>query len=250
MLIVDHGHVMSNEPLALSTIPAAQPAPGDYDAIFAALMRTERGRSFLQEYTKRTRTADTEVLQVAIQRIEAVVRADKSQQAQHGFRSDLLEMAETISRVRAEVAEIRPDPGSRGKSDQTEHATAATATGPRSTDVFAAAGRIRDVTWAMRGHGFDPSVCGQIEELAASILSASSPGPRRPPRPQAGRGAAVSRACASPLCSRAQTTPSGRPKALTATPVARYPARRPPGRSRAGREAKSTRLRQSRRQQP
>jgi hypothetical protein len=43
-----------------------------------------------------------------------------------------------------------------------------------SGDVFATAERIRDVTWAMRGHGFDPSTCDQLEELAGSILSASS----------------------------------------------------------------------------
>jgi hypothetical protein len=45
---------------------------------------------------------------------------------------------------------------------------------PPPRDVFAAAERIRDVTWAMRGHGFDPGTCDQLEELAASILSASA----------------------------------------------------------------------------
>ena len=45
---------------------------------------------------------------------------------------------------------------------------------PKTRDVFAAAERIRDVTWAMRGHGFDPSTCDQLEELAGTILSASS----------------------------------------------------------------------------
>src|SRR5258708_11506866 len=41
---------MSEEPSAISRI---SPAPGDYDSICAALMHTERGRWFLQEYARR-----------------------------------------------------------------------------------------------------------------------------------------------------------------------------------------------------
>src|SRR5580692_10508096 len=105
---------MSDETLALSTVTPVLPAQGDYDAICAALMRTERGRWFLQEYAKRNRHADTEVLLVAIRRIEAVVRADRGQQAEQDFRSDLLEMAKAITRTRAEVAEIKPERSPRG----------------------------------------------------------------------------------------------------------------------------------------
>src|SRR3984957_3875398 len=165
---------MSDETLALSTIPPVLPAQGDYEAICAAVMRTERGRWFLREYAKRNRHADTEVLLGAIQRIEAVVRADKGQQAEESFRSDLLEMAKAITRTRAEVAEIKPGHSPRGDSSSSATMASPAANGSRAGDVFAAAERIRDVTWAMRGHGFDPSVCGQLEELAASILSASS----------------------------------------------------------------------------
>jgi chemotaxis protein CheZ len=165
---------MSDETLALSTVTPVLPAQGDYDAICAALMRTERGRWFLQEYAKRNRHADTEVLLVAIRRIEAVVRADRGQQAEQDFRSDLLEMAKAITRTRAEVAEIKPERSPRGGAIPSGGTASPAAIGSRSEDVFAAAERIRDVTWAMRGHGFDPTVCGQLEELAASILSASS----------------------------------------------------------------------------
>ena len=81
-------------------------------------------------------------------------------------------MAKAITRTRAEVGRdpapmrlcARESAGPEGEA----------APPPRSRDVFAAAERIRDVTWAMRGHGFDPSTCDQLEELAASILSASA----------------------------------------------------------------------------
>ncbi len=161
---------MSEEFFAISKTPPAPAAQGDYDSICAALMQTERGRWFLQEYARRNRSADTQLLLAAIQRIEAVVCAERSKQAQQGFRSDLLEMAKAITRTRAEVAEIKADalhPEPARPETRIPHP-------PKTRDVFAAAERIRDVTWAMRGHGFDPSTCDQLEELAGTILSASS----------------------------------------------------------------------------
>src|SRR5947209_6342921 len=165
---------MSEEAFAVSTIAPAPAAQSDYDSICAALMQTERGRWFLEEYAKRNRSADTQILLAAIKRIETVVCADRderSKQAQQGFRTDLLEMAKAITRTRAEVAGIPADTAS--PSEAAGHDGEA-APPPRSRDVFAAAERIREVTWAMRGHGFDPSTCDQLEELAAAILSASA----------------------------------------------------------------------------
>src|SRR5580692_11859820 len=103
---------MSEELFAISTIPPAPAAQGDYDSICAALMHTERGRWFLEEYAKRNRSADTRLLLAAIERIEAVVCAERNKQAQQGFRTDLLEMAQAITRTRAEVAGIRAEAAS------------------------------------------------------------------------------------------------------------------------------------------
>jgi hypothetical protein len=149
---------MSEETSAIATI---SPAPGDYDSICAALMQTGRGRWFLQEYARRSRGADTQLLLAAIARIEAAVCVEKHVQVRQDFRSDLLDMAEAITRTRAEVAEPASEASPTPRS-------------PQPGNVFAAAERIRDVTWAMRGHGFDPGTCDQLEELAASILSASA----------------------------------------------------------------------------
>jgi hypothetical protein len=164
---------MAQEPVAISKMSPAPATERDYDSICAALMQTERGRWFLQEYARRNRSADTQVLLAAIERIEAVVCAERNRQVQPGIRSDLLEMAKAITRTRAEVAEIRADTAARFPPDGPD-SEAVPARQPQPGDVFAAAERIRDVTWAMRGHGFDPSTCDQLEELAGAILSASS----------------------------------------------------------------------------
>src|SRR5258708_17333523 len=100
---------MSEELAAISSTPPLPAAQSDYYCIYAALMDTARGRWFLQEYARRNRSADTKLLLAAIERIEAVVCAERSKQARQGFRSDLLEMSKAITRTRAEVAEIRSD---------------------------------------------------------------------------------------------------------------------------------------------
>src|ERR1700736_1360088 len=117
---------MSEELSAISRTPPPPAAQSDYDSICAALMDTERGRWFLQEYARRNRSADTKLLLAAIERIEAVVCADRSRQAQQGFRTDLLEMAKAITRTRAEVAEIRSDAAARSETGRPHSAAPAT----------------------------------------------------------------------------------------------------------------------------
>jgi hypothetical protein len=142
-------------------MPPALPADADYDALCEALMASSRGRWFLEEYAKRNRNADTGLVLDAIARVEAVVRSEQTHQASQGVRIELLEMARTIAQTRADVAETKPE-RSAGPS-----AAAA-------TDVFAAAGRLQEVAWAMREHGLDMAMCDQITDLSTAILSASS----------------------------------------------------------------------------
>ena len=67
---------MSNDPPALSGIGAGLPQEAEFDAVYAAVTATERGRWFLTEYSSRNRHADINSLVNAIARIEAVVRGD------------------------------------------------------------------------------------------------------------------------------------------------------------------------------
>jgi hypothetical protein len=159
---------MSKESYAISTVPSAPPTQGDYDAIRAAIMDSTRGRWFLDEFSRRNRNTDTRLVLEAIERIEAVIRGDRNREAYQNVRVDLLEMAKTIAATRAEVAGI--EPAAALLSKPAESAAAA----PAAPDIFAAAERIQEVAWAMRERGLDPSMCGQIDTLAASILSASS----------------------------------------------------------------------------
>src|SRR5215468_2857619 len=98
---------MAEEHTALS--PSASPLPtgADYDAIYAAVMETMRGRWFLAEYAKRNRNADTELLLAALERIETNWRDRSPAPPGERLRIDLVAMAKAIARTRAEIAAIK-----------------------------------------------------------------------------------------------------------------------------------------------
>jgi hypothetical protein len=91
---------MPNDPLAL--ILAELPDEAGYDAVYAALMATERGRRFLTEFADRNRHADTTAIVGAIARIEATLRGDGPPRADAA--GDLLEIAAAIDRIGAALA--------------------------------------------------------------------------------------------------------------------------------------------------
>src|SRR5262245_32846985 len=140
---------MSNEASALSTIAVETPADGEYDAIYAAVIETARGRWFLDQFARRNRNADTLQVLAAITRLESVMHDRHGRQPYQNVRAELIEMAATIAQTRAEV--VAPDASEEDAPARTR------------SDVAAAAQRIKDVAWAMREHGLDPATCGQIE---------------------------------------------------------------------------------------
>jgi hypothetical protein len=67
---------MANDALAQSGIDIGLSGEADYDAVYAAVTATERGRRFLTELADRNRRAETDALMAAIVRVEAAVRGD------------------------------------------------------------------------------------------------------------------------------------------------------------------------------
>src|SRR3984885_14058989 len=72
---------MSSDPLAQADIWTGAPNDTEYDAVYAAVTATERGRWFLTEFANRNRHADTGLLVAAIARIESAVHADAAPQS-------------------------------------------------------------------------------------------------------------------------------------------------------------------------
>ncbi|MGA8077179.1 MAG: hypothetical protein WB868_07315 [Xanthobacteraceae bacterium] len=89
----------ANSPLALSGIDAGQPQETEYDAVYAAVSATERGRWFLTEFASRNRYADTRPLIAALARIEAAVVGADALSYQSRTTSNVAAAAEEIADI-------------------------------------------------------------------------------------------------------------------------------------------------------
>jgi hypothetical protein len=67
---------MSSDAVAQADIWTGAPNDTEYDAVYAAVTATERGRWFLTEFANRNRYADTQLLIDALARIESAVHHD------------------------------------------------------------------------------------------------------------------------------------------------------------------------------
>lgn len=149
---------MSKDPLVPSALTAGAAHDVDYDAVYAAVTATERGRWFLTEYASRNRHADTHVIVAAIGRVEAAVRTEASSPG---------DAAPELAGIAAVIEEIR---------------TAIADQAAPAVDIGTAVERIRDVASALRERAIDVPLCdaldGAVRRLAA--LGAARTQPARP----------------------------------------------------------------------
>jgi chemotaxis protein CheZ len=169
-----------------AAVPGGGPGAADYDAIFAAVMETDRGRWFLAEYARRNRQADTAEVLAAIERLAAtappVVLAGPGRPAgETGAAIDLLrvelaDMANAIARTKSEIASIRPDAAPGGHIlEATEQLDAVVRTTERATsDILAAAEQVQEVAWTMREQGMESEFCDRLDGYATEIYTACS----------------------------------------------------------------------------
>jgi hypothetical protein len=113
MMVIHEVIVMSNQPLVQSGPAAGPPNEAEYNAVYAAVTATERGRWFLAEYANRNRSADTGLVMAAIARIEAAVGAGAAPQlsttVSRDLTADLASMAAAIAPARADGGERDDD---------------------------------------------------------------------------------------------------------------------------------------------
>ena len=99
MVVIQQVIVMSSQTLAQSDKAAAPPNEAEYNAVYAAVTATERGRWFLKEFADRNRSADTDLIMAAIARIEAAIAGGVAPHAAQVH--DLALAAAVIEPVRA-----------------------------------------------------------------------------------------------------------------------------------------------------
>jgi chemotaxis protein CheZ len=148
-----------------------------YAALEALLRAGPRGRWFLAEYSRRNRSAETDMLLEALSRIErAVSRPAAKQGAPGNVFAELVEMSEAIARTRREIAQIRPpykfDQQLVNATEELDHIVDATE--KATSDILQAAEEIQEVAWTLREKGTDPELCDKIDQRATDIYTACS----------------------------------------------------------------------------
>lgn len=158
-----------------SAIPSPN-ASAEYEAIEATISGTERGRWFLAEHARRNRGAETEMLLGAIGRLERTVTADRGHETFGHLRGNLVDMADAISRTKAEIAAI-----SASNHEQTRLTQASLAldgivreTERATSDILGCAEAIQEAAWTLREAGADEAACDALDHHATAIYTACS----------------------------------------------------------------------------
>lgn len=96
---------MANETIALLNRPLPDETLGedDYQSFCAAVGASARGRTFLAEYARRNRHADTEVVLEALARLEEVARHQRAAPEAERIRQDLRALLDTLRAARPQV---------------------------------------------------------------------------------------------------------------------------------------------------
>src|SRR5436305_14568515 len=161
----------------MANLPVPAPiSDADYEAIEAAVMETARGRWFLAEYARRNRHADTTMLLRALDRIQAVVRGERSVESVDRIRFDLVEMSKAIARTKTDIAALNPHADHHGKfGEATEELDSVVqATEAATSDILACAERIQEIAWTLREQGLDAEVCDLLDAKATEGYTACS----------------------------------------------------------------------------
>ncbi|GJD59546.1 protein phosphatase CheZ [Methylobacterium dankookense] len=151
-------------------------APDAYDVIAAAMTESERGRWFLEEHARRSRGPDTVTLLDAIGRIENAITAQRGPEDVGHLRGSLLDMANAISRTKAEIAAISvPEQDQSRLGVASEALDAIVRTTERATsDILGAAEDVQETAWTLRERGVDADVCDRLDRHATQIYTACS----------------------------------------------------------------------------
>ncbi|MCJ2014386.1 hypothetical protein [Methylobacterium sp. J-076] len=161
----------------MSGLPSAHAIDaGEYAAIESTIGASERGQRFLVEHARRARTGEMQTVLTAIEQLERAVTVDRAAEAVGNLRGDLVEMAEAISRTKAEITAISV-PG----ADQTRLATASQAldaivraTEQATSDILGAAEAVQEAAWTLRERNVEPETCEALDRHATAIYTACS----------------------------------------------------------------------------
>ncbi|MBL4863381.1 MAG: protein phosphatase CheZ [Rhodobiaceae bacterium] len=147
----------------------------EYDSILGAVMETARGRWFVEEFTRRNRTADTNELLDAINTLKSSA-SGSTPETIDVLRRELQEMSASIQQTRSEITAIKPDESEDNRiMAATEELDAILIATERATsEILTGAERIQEISEKLREQKADEDLCDELESHATGIFMACS----------------------------------------------------------------------------
>ncbi|MES1991408.1 MAG: hypothetical protein V4441_10715 [Pseudomonadota bacterium] len=162
----------------------------EFEAIEEAIMQNPRGRWFLNEYARRNRTADTDLLVSAIEHLYKAATASRPEPApvapapvvepaEHNINLDVIrralaDMRHQISVTRADMAAVKPRETERFANAEADAAEVASSAERATLDILSAVERLQDIADTLRSNGTDGDTCDEIETHARGIFMSSA----------------------------------------------------------------------------
>jgi len=163
----------------------------EFETIAEAIMQNPRGRWFLNEYARRNRTADTDLLVNAIEHLYKAAITTRAETApvatpapapepaeQHinleVIRRALADMRQQISTARADMAAVKPRETEHFGNPEADAAEVAASAERATLDILSAVERLQDIADTLRSGGTDADACDEIETHARGIFMSSA----------------------------------------------------------------------------
>jgi len=149
------------------------PAPlrgPDYEQIEAAVMETARGRWFLAEFARRNRTADTETLLKAIQRLQNALTPLHPSGDEADMRGNIIEIATAIAHLRHDL--FSDSEGGTDRGTPHELSAIAAQIEDATHNILQIGERVQEVAWNLREQGIGAAPCDALDACAAEIFAA------------------------------------------------------------------------------
>ena len=151
---------MPAETIARPSALSGAPDEDDYQAFCQTLSASERGRALLAEYARRSRGADTEQLQLAIEQLQSVMVAQSPPQRPELVKRQLRELLDEIGTAQCEVDAM----------------LLATKTEALAELIARVESRISGILWSLRS---DPSAEVETAPPASEMLAEPAGEPAR-----------------------------------------------------------------------
>lgn len=159
----------------MTALPREQ-ATGQFEALERAIRQTPRGRAFLDEFERRSRSGDTDRILSAVGDLKEALTKTVTTPSLDVLRRELETMASSIAQTRREIAAIRPEgPGNNRIVKATEELDFVVRSTERATsEILSAAERILEIVVELKAKGVNDPLCDELDAHGTNLMTACS----------------------------------------------------------------------------